>query len=100
MKKQILAALATALLAACSAPQNQPQAPLDTQAVAEYQARVYSGNTVPADQRVAMPKQVDNPLNQSDNQPRQSSVAKVNPNIAVGVGYGYGWGHRHHRHWW
>ncbi|PVX42987.1 hypothetical protein C8D76_101326 [Pasteurella langaaensis DSM 22999] len=98
MKKQFLVLIAAGVLAACSsAPQNQPQAPLDTQAVQDYNAKVYSGNTVPKEQRVKTPKQVEMPLNQSDNQPRQNSGVKVNPNIAVGVGYG--WGH-HHRHWW
>lgn len=99
MKKQFLVLASACVLAACSsATQYQPQAPLDTQAVQEYNAKVYSGNTVPEHQRVKTPKQIETPLNQSDHQPRQSSTVKVNPNIAVGVGYG--WGHRHHRHWW
>lgn len=100
MNKQFLIlVVASVVLAACSAPQHQPNAPLDTRAVQEYNNRVYSGNTVPVSQRVKTPKQVETPVNQSDKQPRRSSVTRINPSIGVGVGYG--WGSRcHHRHCW
>ncbi len=81
---------AVCLCAACSSPvENHPQAPLDMQAVQEYNNKVYSGNTVPKDQRVTAPKRVDNPLNQSDKYPRVSQgTARVQPHIGVGVGIG------------
>ena len=48
MKNVILIVGASVLLAACSSSPSQGNAPLDTQAVTDYQAKVYSGNTVPA----------------------------------------------------
>ncbi|WP_293731039.1 hypothetical protein [uncultured Actinobacillus sp.] len=97
MKQKILISLFS-ILTACTTPQNQPKAPLDMQAVQEYNAKVYSGNTVPLAERMKSPKQVDTPVNQSDQQSRKSPVMRVNPNIAVGVGYGRGY--CHHRYCW
>ncbi|WP_135709310.1 hypothetical protein [Actinobacillus porcinus] len=97
MQRKILIALLS-VLTACTTPKNQPQAPLDMQAVQEYNAKVYSGNTVPLAERMKSPKQVDNPVNQSDKQSSKNPVTRVNPNIAVGVGYGHGY--CHHRHCW
>lgn len=98
MLKPILPVILGMLLVACSTPPNQPKAPLDMQSVQEYNAKVYSGNTVPLAERMKSPKQVDIPVNQSDQQSRKSPVMRVNPNIAVGVGYGRGY--CHHRYCW
>lgn len=91
----------TCLCVACSSSvENHPQAPLDMQTVQEYNSKVYSGNTVPKEQRVTTPKRVDNPLNESDKYPRViQGQARIQPHIGVGVGIGR-YGRRHHRYHW
>ncbi|MDU8924640.1 hypothetical protein RYD26_06915 [Pasteurellaceae bacterium LIM206] len=103
--KLILLTMAASGLAACSSqPQYQPQAPLDMAAVQAYSNKVYSGNTVPASQRVKQPDEMDIPVNGSDRtagQDRLNSGNKISrtgmvvvPTIGVGIG------HRHHPYWW
>ena len=91
MKNVILIVGASALLAACSS--SQGNAPLDTQAVAAYQAKVYSGNTVPAQYKVKAEKPAENVLNASDNAPKQVIYRERHPSIMVmpSVGYYHGW---------
>ncbi|WGE51169.1 hypothetical protein NYR68_01915 [Actinobacillus equuli subsp. haemolyticus] len=99
MKKVMLLALSFAT-AACSAPEQQSTVPMDMQAVAEYQQRVASGNTVSEKQkqRVAQQVEPDEPLNQSDKRPKVVRQVVREPVIypSIGIGYGY---HRHHHHW-
>ena len=92
MKNVILIVGASALLAACSSS-SQGNAPLDTQAVADYQAKVYSGNTVPAQYKVKAEKPAENVLNASDNAPKQVIYRDLHPSIMVmpSVGYYHGW---------
>ncbi|VEI44842.1 Uncharacterised protein [Actinobacillus equuli] len=86
--------------AACSAPEQQSTVPMDMQAVAEYQQRVASGNTVSEKQkqRVAQQIEPDEPLNQSDKRPKVVRQVVREPVIypSIGIGYGY---HRHRHHW-
>ena len=95
MKNVILIVGASALLASCSSSSSSSQgnAPLDTQAVADYQAKVYSGNTVPAQYKVKAEKPAENVLNASDNAPKQVIYRDRHPSIMVmpSVGYYHGW---------
>ncbi|EFX91421.1 Uncharacterised protein [Actinobacillus ureae] len=99
MKKVMLLALPF-VVAACSAPEQQSTVPMDMQAVAEYQQRVASGNTVSEKQkrRVAQQIEPDEPLNQSDKRPKVVRQVVRDPVIypSIGIGYGY---HRHRHHW-
>ncbi|WGE69673.1 hypothetical protein NYR78_01685 [Actinobacillus equuli subsp. haemolyticus] len=99
MKKVMLLALPF-VAAACSAPEQQSTVPMDMQAVAEYQQRVASGNTVSEKQkqRVAQQIESDEPLNQSDKRPKVVRQVVREPVIypSIGIGYGY---HRHRHHW-
>ncbi|WGE42588.1 hypothetical protein NYR75_01625 [Actinobacillus equuli subsp. haemolyticus] len=99
MKKVMLLALPF-VAAACSAPEQQSTVPMDMQAVAEYQQRVASGNTVSEKQkqRVAQQIELDEPLNQSDKRPKVVRQVVREPVIypSIGIGYGY---HRHRHHW-
>ncbi|TDQ59660.1 hypothetical protein EDC45_0318 [Mesocricetibacter intestinalis] len=91
------------LLAACSAPAPQPTAPLDMAAVEAYNQKVYSGNTVAAEQRNKPQVQSALPLNGSDSSHRNLSPrtsARPNLIIAPTVGYGYWRGHRHPYYGW
>lgn len=96
MKKLMLLALSLVTVA-CSAPEQQSTVPMDMQAVAEYQQRVTSGNTVSEKQkqRVAQQIEPDEPLNQSDKRPKVVRQVVREPVIypSIDVGYGY---HRHH----
>ena len=93
MKNVILIVGASVLLAACSSSSSQGNAPLDTQAVADYQAKVYSGNTVPAQYKGKAEKPAENVLNASDNAPKQVIYRERHPSIMVmpSVGYYHGW---------
>ena len=99
MNKLVLLALPLAITA-CSTPVQQSTVPMDMQAVAEYQQRVASGNTVSEKQkqRVAQQVESDEPLNQSDKRPKVVRQVVREPVVypSIGVGYGY---HRHHHHW-
>ncbi|MDG6895920.1 hypothetical protein [Volucribacter amazonae] len=95
MKKQLIFIILSFLLLACSSQSpTLPQAPLDMQTVAAYNAKVYSGNTVPLAQQKGY-QEVDMPMNASDNQgkvKRQSMGS--NPIILMpSVGYHY-WRYR------
>ena len=93
MKNVILIVGTSVLLAACSSSPSQGNAPLDTQAVAAYQAKVYSGNTVPAQYKVKAEKPAENVLNASDNAPKQVIYRERPPSIMVMplVGYYHSW---------
>ncbi|PJG85922.1 hypothetical protein [Conservatibacter flavescens] len=99
MKKRIFVSVLMPLaLAACSNTVQQPTAPLDMRSVEAYNQKVYSGDTVPAQQKKS-PVEVDTPLNASDNAPKGVVVqpyARPRVIIAPTVGYGY---HRHRYHW-
>ncbi|WGE35026.1 hypothetical protein NYR62_05140 [Actinobacillus genomosp. 1] len=99
MKKLVLLTLPWVVVA-CSTPVQQSTVPMDMQAVAEYQQRVASGNTVSEQQkqRVAQQVEPDEPLNQSDKRPKVVRQVVREPVIypSIGIGYGY---HRHRHHW-
>ncbi|WGE32342.1 hypothetical protein NYR60_01620 [Actinobacillus genomosp. 2] len=94
MKKLVLLILPL-LVTACSTPVQQSTVPMDMQAVAEYQQRVASGNTVSEKQkqRVAQQIEPDEPLNQSDKRRSNTKVIHHYPRVYPSVGYH--WGHRH-----
>ena len=83
----------TALLSACSTQEQSRSAPLDLQTVQAYNNKVYSGNTVPANQRKPTQTAVDIPLNQSDYQPKVTVTQPVQPRIilAPSIGYHHGY---------
>lgn len=99
MKKVMLLTLFF-VAAACSAPEQQSTVPMDIKAVAEYQQRVASGNTVSEKQkqRVAQQIEPDEPLNQSDKHPKVVRQVVREPVIYPNIGIGYGY-HRHRHHW-
>ena len=104
IKRQILAIFCVCFwLSACSAPEQTRTAPLDMQTVNEYNHKVYSGNTVPAEQRTKNPKTVEIPLNSSDYEPKAKVMEHVKPRIilAPGIGYYHRYGYRgyHHGYW-
>ncbi|MCK3658579.1 hypothetical protein A4G18_07600 [Pasteurellaceae bacterium Pebbles2] len=99
--KKLLLVLPVMALAACSShPEiGQPKAPLDTNSVSAYNAKVYSGNTVPVNQQVNNEKPVDMPLNASDSRPRVTQTRSAIPPVVLmpSIGYHYGY-HRHRFH--
>ena len=98
MKKVFILSAMVLGVAACSSPQSQPSAPLDMKSVEAYNQKVYSGNTVSANEKKAN-VEVDTPLNASDNAPKPVVVqpyARPRVVIAPTIGYGY---HRY-RHYW
>lgn len=90
--KLIFSILLLALLNACSSQPVQQATHFDMQAVNEYDAKVSSGNTVPANQRKA-PQVVDNPVNQSDYRIKEM---RNRPNVVLIPTISYGYGHWHH----
>lgn len=93
MKKLILIALPT-LLAACSTPVQQSSVPMDMQAVADYQHRVATKQTVNPNE-----KPNDEPLNQSDKRAKSTVTQSVRPVIYPSIGVGYHHGFGRYRHW-
>ncbi|WP_109078148.1 hypothetical protein [Aggregatibacter kilianii] len=96
MKKLLLILVVGGCLTACSskAPQAN-RAPLDTQAVEAYQAKVYSGNTVSKKYQVKDNKPEDNVLNASDSEPKAVIYRERQPRfvVAPSIGYYRGWHH-------
>ncbi|MDD0823613.1 hypothetical protein PTQ27_03875 [Mannheimia sp. AT1] len=91
MKKLLLMTLPL-VITACSTPTQKSTVPMDMQAVADYQQRVITKQTVnPNDKN-------DEPLNQSDKRSK-STATPIRPVIypSIGVGYHHGWGR--YRHW-
>ncbi len=88
--------LTSILLTACTShPEvGQPQAPLDMKSVDTYNAKIYSGNTVPDNQKVKQNTPVNMPMNASDNQPKVSSRTTTPVILMPSIGYHYG-----HHHW-
>lgn len=104
IKRQILAIFfACFWLSACSAPEQTRTAPLDMQTVNEYNNKVYSGNTVPWEQRTKNPKTVEIPLNSSDYEAKAKVIEHAKPRIilAPSIGYYHRYGYRgyHHGYW-
>ena len=104
IKRQILAIFCVCFwLSACSAPEQTRTAPLDMQTVNEYNHKVYSGNTVPAEQRTKNPKAVEIPLNSSDYEAKAQVIEHAKPRIilAPSIGYYHRYGYRgyHHGYW-
>ena len=104
IKRQILAIFCVCFwLSACSAPEQTRTAPLDMQTVNEYNNKVYSGNTVPREQRTKNPKAVEIPLNSSDYEPKVKVMEQSKPRIilAPSIGYYHRYGYRgyHHGYW-
>lgn len=104
IKRQILAIFCVCFwLSACSAPEQTLTAPLDMQTVNEYNHKVYSGNTVPAEQRTKNPKTVEIPLNSSDYEQKVKVMEQSKPRIilAPSIGYYHRYGYRgyHHGYW-
>ncbi len=104
IKRQILAIFCVCFwLSACSAPEQTRTAPLDMQTVNEYNHKVYSGNTVPAEQRTKNPKTVEIPLNSSDYEQKVKVMEQSKPRIilAPSIGYYHRYGYRgyHHGYW-
>ncbi|OOH90570.1 hypothetical protein BMT54_04645 [Pasteurellaceae bacterium 15-036681] len=96
MKKVVLCAVPVAL-AACSSSVQQSTAPMDMQAVQEYQQRVASSVSNKANAQQKAQKEGEWQLNQSDNKPKVVQVYS-RPRVYPSVHYGYGWGRygRHH----
>ncbi|EXI63017.1 hypothetical protein A6B39_02460 [Mannheimia granulomatis] len=86
MKKLILITL-PAMLTACSTPVQQSSVPMDMQAVADYQQRIISKQTVNPNE-----KPNDEPLNQSDKRAKSTATQIVRPVIYPSIGYHHGFG--------
>lgn len=88
MKKILL--ISSILLAACSthSPVGEPQAPLDLNAVQEYNKQVYSGKKQVAH---TPSKSVEMPLNASDHQPKVDARPRIPVVIAPTIGYYHGY---------
>ncbi|WP_439241253.1 hypothetical protein [Lonepinella sp. BR2474] len=90
---KIIFIMASMTLTACSShpPMGQPQAPLDMKTVESYNQKVYSGNTVPANQKVQQAP-VNMPLNASDSQPKNTTTRRSTFPVVLmpSVGYHYG----------
>ena len=99
MQKTYMIISCTLALAACqSTPPATSSAPLDMQSVAQYNAKVYSGNTVSAAQKNQPQAAVNMPLNASDYQPKP--VAAAYPSrVVLAPSIGYYRGYRHWHHW-
>ncbi|WP_386691191.1 MULTISPECIES: hypothetical protein [unclassified Lonepinella] len=89
--KKFIFILASILLTACTShPEvGQPQAPLDMASVNAYNTKVYSGDTVPANQKVKQPP-VNMPLNASDSQPKTTTKTTTPVVLMPSIGYHYG----------
>ncbi len=87
-----------ALTACQSAQQQTSNAPLDMQAVAQYNAKVYHGDTVPAAQKNQPQAPVNMPLNASDYQPKTVLISQP-PHLILAPSIGYYRGYRHWHHW-
>ncbi|WP_048736621.1 hypothetical protein [Necropsobacter massiliensis] len=86
-------------LTACQSAQQQPSnAPLDMQTVAQYNAKVYHGNTVTAAQKNQPQVEANMPLNASDYQPK-TAVINQPPRLILAPSIGYYHGYRHWHHW-
>ena len=95
--KNIMIVSAAVMLAACSNSSPQPQAPLDMQAVAQYQAEVARAKPLTAaQQKAAATQAVEMPLNASDN--RTSTRRQSQPGIIVSPSIGYYHGFGGHRY--
>ena len=94
--KNIMIVSAAFVLAACSNSSPPPQAPLDMQAVAQYQAEVARAKPLTAAQQKAAAMQtVEMPLNASDNRvTRRQSQPGIILSPSIGYYHGFG-GHRH-----
>ncbi|WP_439287154.1 hypothetical protein [Lonepinella sp. BR2357] len=94
--KKIIFIIASMVLVGCTShpPVGQPQAPLDMKTVQDYNQKVYSGKTVPANQKVQQAP-VDMPLNASDSQPKNTTTRRSTLPVVLmpSIGYHYG---RHH----
>lgn len=89
--KKVLFIASVLFLVGCSTPSDTTQSnvPLDLKSVAEYQAQVSSGNTVPAAQR-KQTQTVEHPLNSSDTRPKAVYQRVQTPIIvSPSIGYGY-----------
>lgn len=94
MQKLLSIVCVTLFLSACTSPrQTTNNTPLDMQAVNAYQAKVHSGNTVPAKYKVVNPKPTDNVLDASDSTPKMKVYYKRQPSVIVEPSFGYyrGW---------
>lgn len=100
--KKILVLSASLFLFACSTQQSQvSQVPLDMKTVEQYQAKVYSGNTVPASQRKEVAPVVQHPMDASDSRPQSRQVqARVQPRVILAPSIGYYRGYRHGHWYW
>ena len=101
IKRQILAiSFACFWLSACSAPEQTRTAPLDMQTVNEYNHKVYSGNTVPREQRTKNPKAMEIPLNSRDYEAKAKVIEHAKPRIilAPSIGYYHRYGYRGYHH--
>lgn len=84
--KKLLLLCAPMVLAACAQPVQTSSVPMDMQAVADYNQRVATGNTVNTKQ-----KKDEWELNASDRQPKTKIYVYPQPYIypRVHLGYGY-----------
>ncbi|MBN6066582.1 hypothetical protein HYE66_08985 [Aggregatibacter actinomycetemcomitans] len=93
MQKLLPLAAMSLCLAACSSQPQTNTAPLDTQAVEAYQAKVYGGNTVAKKYQVKDNKPEENVLNASDSEPKTVIYRERQPRfvVAPSIGYYRGW---------
>ncbi|AKD38013.1 hypothetical protein I926_03425 [Pasteurella multocida subsp. multocida OH4807] len=68
--KKLIVLSAGILLIGCTQQMPQGNVQMDMKTLQEYNQRVSSGNTVPADQKQAYSKEVDHELNASDSRPK------------------------------
>lgn len=93
MQKLLPIAVMALCLAACSSHPQTNNAPLDTQAVEAYQAKVYRGSTVAKKYQVKDVKPEENVLNASDSEPKTVIYRERQPRLVVtpSIGYYRGW---------
>ncbi|MDO5054518.1 hypothetical protein ACFSAV_10640 [Pasteurella oralis] len=91
MKKLVLL-FAIVLLVGCAQKAEQTNVQMDLKTLEQYNQRVKSGDTVPVSKKQAYSKEVEYPLNASDNRPKAESRPRYQqPSVVLvpSIGYHY-----------
>lgn len=97
MKKRLIGFSIAFLVSCSSEPVQQDTGIYDMKTVQEYHARVASGNTVTAEQKARVAKDIDDPIKMNASDTRPKVIYQRAPvSVVPSVGFGY----YHHRHHW
>lgn len=97
MKKLSMICSALFLAACSSQPSTQQDTGIyDMKTVQEYQAQVASGNTVTAEQKARVTKDISDPIKMNASDSRQKVIYQRAPVIVPSIGFGY---YRGYHHW-